>query len=205
MHVMSIASLLLLLPVLRPNLWTSPTLFMILVALSALNFFAFIFLYRGFHRGIVSVVAPIAYSYPAITTVFAVLLLGVVLTETKILALAGVMLGVVLVSTRFSELRSYAQGKGLLKLTPGVGSAVLAANFVWGCLRGTRLHHSLRGVRFARALHQGTRLTLRLPFRTRIEAERRAESSQHNSRHRSNGNSGDCWAAIVQLWGLLRG
>ncbi len=127
MHVISIATLVLLLPVLRPSFSTSPNLILILVVTSLVNFFAFIFLYRGFHRGVVSVVAPIAYSYPAVTTVLAVILLGTVLSEIKILSLAGIMLGVVLVSTRFSELRSYTQGKGLLKLTPGVGSAVLSA------------------------------------------------------------------------------
>lgn len=127
MHVMSIVILVLLLPVLRPALSTTPTLTLILVVVSVVNFFAFIFLYRGFHRGIVSVVAPIAYSYPAITTVLAVVLLGAVLTETKVLALTGIMFGVILISTRFSELRGYAHGRGLLKFTPGVRSAALSA------------------------------------------------------------------------------
>lgn len=128
MHLVSIVILVILLPVLRPTLSATPALVLILVGASVVNFFAFIFLYRGFHHGIVSVVAPIAYSYPAITTVLAVILLGAVLTGTKILALTGIMVGAILVSTRFTELRSYIQGKGLLKPPPGVGSAVLSAS-----------------------------------------------------------------------------
>ncbi|MDA4128390.1 MAG: DMT family transporter [Thaumarchaeota archaeon] len=128
MHVVSIATLLVLLPILNPALNLSTTNTLVLFIVGAVNFFAFIFLYRGFHRGVVSVVAPIAYSYPAITTVLAVLLLGTMLTSMSILALLAIMIGVALVSTRFSELHRYAQGRGLLKLTPGVGSAVLSAS-----------------------------------------------------------------------------
>ncbi len=127
MHVVSITILILLLPLLTPNFGVSLDLLLILVALSALNFFAFIFLYRGFHVGVVSVVAPIAYSYPIVTTVFAVVVLGAVLTEFRTLALVGVILGVILLSTKFSELKKYLRGGGLAKVTPGVDSALLAA------------------------------------------------------------------------------
>lgn len=127
MHVVSITILILLLPLLTPNFGVSLDLLLILVALSALNFFAFIFLYRGFHVGVVSVVAPIAYSYPIVTTVFAVVVLGVVLTEFRTLALVGVILGVILLSTKFSELKKYLRGGGLVKVTPGADSALLAA------------------------------------------------------------------------------
>ncbi len=127
MHVVSITILILLLPFLTPNFNVSLDLLLILVALSALNFFAFIFLYRGFHVGVVSVVAPIAYAYPIVTTVFAVAVLGAVLTEFRTLALAGVILGVILLSTKFSELKKYLRGGGLAKVTPGVDSALLAA------------------------------------------------------------------------------
>lgn len=127
MHLVSIATLLALLPLLRPSFAIQPSIILILVVVSLVNFFAFIFLYQSFHRGVVSVVAPIAYSYPAITTVFAILILGTILTETRAIALVAIMSGVILVSTRFTELRGYLQGKGLLKLTPGVGSAIISA------------------------------------------------------------------------------
>jgi uncharacterized membrane protein len=127
MHVFSTATLVLLLPLFRPDFGISFELILTLVALSALNFFAFIFLYRGFHHGVVSVVAPIAYSYPIVTTIFAVIFLGVVLSGFRTLALAAVFLGVILLSTRFSELSRYLRGKGLVKVMPGVDSAVVAA------------------------------------------------------------------------------
>jgi len=127
MHVVSISFLILLLPLLAPNFNISLGFVLILTVLSILNFFAFIFLYRGFHLGAVSVVAPIAYSYPIVTTVFAVVVLGAILTQIRALALAGVILGVILVSTKFSELKKYARGVGLVKVTPGVDSAILAA------------------------------------------------------------------------------
>lgn len=127
MHVVSTATLVLLLPVLRPDFGVSFEQALILVALSIVNFFAFIFLYRGFHHGVVSVVAPIAYSYPIVTTIFAVIFLGVMLSGFRTLALAAVILGVILLSTRFSELGRYLRGKGLVKVMPGVDSAVVAA------------------------------------------------------------------------------
>ena len=127
MHVVSITFLILLLPLLAPSFNLSLGLFLILVVTSVVNFFAFIFLYRGFHVGVVSVVAPIAYSYPIVTTVFAVVVLGAMLTEFRTFALVGIILGVILLSTKFSELKKYLRGRGLVKVTPGVGSAVLSA------------------------------------------------------------------------------
>src|SRR3989442_4939056 len=127
MHVVSTANLVLLLPLLHPDFGISFELVLTLVAASIVNFFAFIFLYRGLHRGVVSVVAPIAYSYPIITTIFAVVFLGVMLSGLRTLALAAVILGVILLSTRFSELSRYVRGEGLVKVMPGVDSAVVAA------------------------------------------------------------------------------
>src|SRR2546428_4977750 len=132
MHVVSTATLLLLLPLLRPDFSISLELALTLVSLSVLNFFAFIFLYRGLHHGVVSVVAPIAYSYPIITTIFAVIFLGVMLSGVRTLALAAVILGVILLSTRFSELGRYLRGGGLVKVMPGVDSAVVAGVSFWG-------------------------------------------------------------------------
>src|SRR2546425_10138544 len=122
MHVFSTATLILLLPLLRPDFGVSFELVLTLVAVSIVNFIAFIFLYRGFHHGVVSVVAPIAYSYPIITTIFAVIFLGVMLSGLRTLALSAVILGVILLSTPFSELSRYVRGKGLVKVLPGVDS-----------------------------------------------------------------------------------
>jgi drug/metabolite transporter (DMT)-like permease len=122
--------LFLLYPILRP-----PTAFplvptLLVVGAGALNFFAFIFLYRAIHKGVVSAVAPVAYTYPVVTTILSVLLLGSALTIPEGLAITAVILGVVLLSTRFSELMSYARGGGLPKIAAGVEwAAVAAASF----------------------------------------------------------------------------
>jgi uncharacterized membrane protein len=126
-YVTTVAMMLILLPVLRPPLRLTPFSSELMVVFGVVFFFAFVFVYRALHRGVVSVVAPIAYTYPAVTTVLAVLLLGAVLTVQTALALTAIIAGVVLLSTRFSELRVALRGKGSASLTAGVGSAAMAA------------------------------------------------------------------------------
>ena len=128
-HVVTLLILLCLLPVLTPTLSVTPVSALVLALAGVLNFFAFIYLFRAFHRGVVSVVAPVAYTYPAVTTVFSLLLLGTVLPPLRILSISSIIFGVILLSTRFSELTSSLRGKGLPNLTAGVGSAVVSSFF----------------------------------------------------------------------------
>jgi drug/metabolite transporter (DMT)-like permease len=123
----------LLVPVLNGG--PGPTLLpmLALIAAGCVNFAAFIFLYRAFHKGVVSVVAPIAYTYPAVTTALSAIVLGVVLPPARIVAIAAVIVGVVLLSTRFSELGKYVFGGGSPKVTAGVGSAV-ACSILFGVM-----------------------------------------------------------------------
>lgn len=99
----------------------------VLLLAGAINFAAFILLYRAFHRGVITVVAPIAYTYPAFTTVLSVVILQTALSLFQIAAIAGVILGIVLLSTRFSELMAFASGNGAPGATAGVGSAMGAS------------------------------------------------------------------------------
>lgn len=126
MHVFSILTIILLIPVLKPDFSFPPLVLVIFLAIGLINFFAFISLYRGFHLGVVSVVAPIAYSYPAVTTALAFILFGTVLSRLKLLALISVMIGVMLLSTKLSELRNYGRN-GKLNIAPGAGYAAIAA------------------------------------------------------------------------------
>jgi drug/metabolite transporter (DMT)-like permease len=126
-HVVTTATLLLFIPVLQPKLVFDLDALAALAISGAVNFFAFLFLYRAFHRGVVSVVAPIAYTYPAVTTILAVLVLGTVLSLESALALSAIMLGVILLSTRFSELRKRAPLLGGTRLSAGVGWAIAAS------------------------------------------------------------------------------
>lgn len=126
-QAMTLVVLLILYPFLGSGSAVAAAPAVVLVAAGLVNFAAFIFLYRAFHKGVVSVVAPIAYTYPAVTTVFSVLILGTVLPSTRALAIAGVILGVILLSSRFSELRNYLKGVGPPNITAGVGSAIGSA------------------------------------------------------------------------------
>jgi uncharacterized membrane protein len=128
-HVVTLVFIAALIPVLRPSFQVGPTVALVLTAAGLVNFIAFILLYRAFHRGVVSVVAPIAYTYPAVTTVLSIVLLGTVLAATNIVAIVWIIAGVVLLSTRLSELRSALSGKGAPNVAAGVGSAVECSVF----------------------------------------------------------------------------
>lgn len=116
-------------PVVSPELSAPLIPLAVLLVAGVLNFVAFNFLYRAFHRGVVSVVAPVAYTYPAITTILSILILGTVLQSAVILAIAGIIVGVVLTSTRFSELKRSTVSKGSTRLTAGFIPAAAASLF----------------------------------------------------------------------------
>ena len=128
-HVVTLVVLLALVPFISPNLTFPAYPVLVLIGAGCLNFIAFIFLYRAFHRGVVSVVAPIAYTYPAVTTVLSVVILGTFLSVTQALIIAGIIFGVILLSTRFSELRASFKGSGKPNLTRGVDSALGSSTF----------------------------------------------------------------------------
>jgi drug/metabolite transporter (DMT)-like permease len=128
-NIFTLVVLVALIPVLSPNLEVATFPLVVLVGAGALNFIAFNFLYRAFHKGVVSVVAPIAYTFPAVTTVLSVLILGTFLPASRIVAIAGIIVGVILLSTRFSELGSYLGGRASPNITSGVGSAIGSSLF----------------------------------------------------------------------------
>jgi len=128
-HITTLVVILVLVPFISPNLVAPVSPLIALAAAGALNFVAFIFLYRSYHSGVVSVVAPVAYTYPAVTTVLSIVILGTVLSSARILAITGIILGVILLSTRFSELTRSFRGAGRAKLTAGVGSALGSSVF----------------------------------------------------------------------------
>jgi len=127
MHITTLLILLVFIPFLNPSMRFDPLPVALLAAAGVLNFLAFIALYRAFHKGVVSVVAPVAYTYPAVTTVVSVAILGVVISTTRIFAIAGIILGVVLLSMRYSELRGYSKGNGRPALTAGVVAAITSS------------------------------------------------------------------------------
>ena len=128
-HIVTLVVLLALVPIISPVLALPTYPILALLGAGAVNFVAFLFLYRAFHRGVVSVVAPVAYTYPAVTTVLSIAILGTFLSSTRLLAIAGIMIGVILLSTRFSDLRAFGRGGGAHNLTAGIGPAVGSSIF----------------------------------------------------------------------------
>lgn len=130
-HIVTLVMVLAMVPLVDPAPVFEAAPVLALAVAGLLNLVAFILLYRAFHRGVVSVVAPIAYTYPAITSVLSVAILGTVISSGEVLAIGGVIVGVVLLSTRFSELRSLLSRAGPASLTAGVGSA-LGSSVIFG-------------------------------------------------------------------------
>ena len=97
----------------------------VLALISISTFVAFLFMYRGYQKGHLSVVSPIVNSFPIFSVLFAVFVLKIDLSYEVLLALGGVILGILLVSTDLSALGS-SRGRSL---TPGVPEAILAAFF----------------------------------------------------------------------------
>jgi drug/metabolite transporter (DMT)-like permease len=128
-HLVTLLVLLALIPALTPSLAVPSGAALTLVAAGLVNFMAFIFLYRAFHRGVVSVVAPVAYTYPAFTAVLSIVFLRTVVTSTELLAISGIITGVVLLSTRFSDLKKYLGGGGAPGITAGIGAALGSSLF----------------------------------------------------------------------------
>ena len=128
-NAVTLVVVLALVPLVSPGLEAPVPALTALTAAGLLNFVAFLLLYRAFHRGVVSVVAPVAYTYPAVTTVLSIAVLGTVLSPERILAVVGIIVGVILLSTRFSELARSLGGGARVGPAAGIGSAAGASLF----------------------------------------------------------------------------
>jgi drug/metabolite transporter (DMT)-like permease len=104
-----------------------PVTILTLLFASLAFFSAYVFAYRGFQSAPLSVIAPIAYTAPAIATVFSILLLSVTLSSIEALSLMVIMMGVVLLSMRFSELRKFRNGGTRSIVSLGVMPGLLSA------------------------------------------------------------------------------
>ncbi len=89
--------------------------------------FGYIFLYRGFQKGNVSVVSPITASWSVITILLAFFLFQETLTPLQIIGVVAVFIGVFFASTNFAELKtSLKKGR-----SAGVGDALISM-IAWG-------------------------------------------------------------------------
>lgn len=83
----------------------SVELVLITVSAGILGIVAYIFLYRGFQKGNVSVVSPISASWSIITTILAVFLFQETLMPLQIVGIIAVFIGIFLASTNLAELK----------------------------------------------------------------------------------------------------
>ncbi|MGA2385601.1 MAG: DMT family transporter [Candidatus Bathyarchaeia archaeon] len=77
----------------------------ITVVAGVLGIIGYIFLYRGFQKGKVSVVSPISASWAVITTLLAIFLFKEELTLLQIIGIIVIFVGVFLTSTNLAELK----------------------------------------------------------------------------------------------------
>lgn len=91
-------------------------------------FFGISLLYKGCSSGVMSIVAPVAGSYPVIAILLSVFLLGQSFSNVKVYAIVIILIGIVLAGVRISEFR-----KNEFKLKPahrrivkGLDSAILS-------------------------------------------------------------------------------
>jgi len=92
--------------------------------ISACAFTGFVFMYRGYQKGHLSVISPTVNSFPVFSVLISIFILNVSVSSNVLLALTGVIAGILLVSTNLSALRS-----GRISLTAGVPEALLASFF----------------------------------------------------------------------------
>ena len=117
-------------PFLGIGLNLTVTLALVLASISAVNFFAFVFMYRGYQSGLLSILAPVVNAYPTVTILLSVTLLGARLSAVTYVALAITLSGIVLVSLRLGELQEVSN-RAPGRAAAGLGSA-LAATILFG-------------------------------------------------------------------------
>jgi len=107
----------------------SPVLITEIVLAGVTGVIGYIFLYRGFGKGNVSVVAPITASWSVITVLLATLLFAEKLAPLQIVGVVAVFIGVFFASTNFAELKKTIKMSS--RWTAGTPDAVVAM-IAWG-------------------------------------------------------------------------
>ena len=118
-----------------PRIWQFPTATYLTLGLGAINAVAAFSLFKGFEVGQLSIVSPIASSYPALSIVLAVLLLNEAIPPIQFFAVLIILFGIVLVSI---QRRSYPDILDKRRFTAGVGyalAAFLALGFIFFALK----------------------------------------------------------------------
>ena len=105
----------------------SAELILIIVVSGLSGIIGYIFLFRGFQRGNLSVVAPITASWSVITVLLATILFGEALTLVQIAGIAATLVGVFLASTNLADLKHSITHRRSAGATEGIIAMV-----AWG-------------------------------------------------------------------------
>lgn len=105
-----------------PRLWQFPTEATFTLVLGAVNAAAAFSLFKGFEVGQLSIVSPIASSYPALSTALAILLLNETLSPLQLAGLLAILAGIILVSFE----SKHARLRNKKRMAAGVGYALVA-------------------------------------------------------------------------------
>jgi len=103
------------------RLWQFPSATYFALGLGAINAVASYSLFKGFEVGQLSVISPIASSYPALSTILAVLLLNEHVSSIRFAAIVAILTGIVLVSIQHTHQKFEKR-----QLAAGVGYAMIA-------------------------------------------------------------------------------
>jgi len=103
------------------RLWQFPMAIYFALGLGAINAVASYSLFKGFEVGQLIVISPIASSYPALSTILAVLLLNEHVSSIRFAAILAILTGIILVSIQDTRRKIDRQ-----QLAAGVGYAMIA-------------------------------------------------------------------------------
>jgi len=116
-----------------------PTFFALNLLLGILAFAGLAFLFRGYAYGVMSVVAPIAGSYPAVSVLLAVVILGSAISPQLALAIVGVLVGIVLSGVKLSEFHrnknastTVSEARMIKGVDSGLATCLLAGVVLFG-------------------------------------------------------------------------
>jgi drug/metabolite transporter (DMT)-like permease len=113
--------------VLKSTLGLTPVLILVLGFTSTMIFLGALCIYKAYGMGALSLTAPVANAFPAVSVIVSILILGAVISTGTAVALILVIVGAVLISTSVSGIRNQAK-RG--RFAPGVKYAMLAALFL---------------------------------------------------------------------------
>jgi uncharacterized membrane protein len=106
-----------------PKLATNPPVLLTNILIGIAAFFSLTFLLRGFSRGNMSIVSPVASTYPVITIFLSAVFLGEIVAGIQAVGIGILLVGIILAGINLRELRRKG-GVVMQQDTPGIRNPV---------------------------------------------------------------------------------